>query len=172
MSAAERREVAVAAALTEFADGGYVGTSTEAIARRVGVSQPYLFRLFPSKKALFIAAWQRGCERIEEAMGRAAEDKEGADALEAMGAAYQNLVTTDMELLRFQLQGWAASCADEDIQRATREWMLRTFRWIKQHTGLPNEEVMRFVATGMMLNVLSATGLSDEAGKWTDALDM
>jgi len=55
MSAEERRESVVRAAMSEFAHGGYHGTSTEAIARRVGVSQPYLFRLFPNKQAIFLA---------------------------------------------------------------------------------------------------------------------
>ncbi|WP_406530887.1 helix-turn-helix domain-containing protein, partial [Streptomyces sp. I8-5] len=56
MSAEERRESVIRAAITEFARGGYSATSTEAIAKRVGVSQPYLFRLFPSKQAMFLAA--------------------------------------------------------------------------------------------------------------------
>lgn len=59
MSAEERRESVIRAATSEFARGGYHGTSTEAIARRVGVSQPYLFRLFPGKKAIFLAASER-----------------------------------------------------------------------------------------------------------------
>ena len=59
MSAAERRESVIRAAMSEFARGGYSGTSTEVIANRVGVSQPYLFRLFPGKKAIFLAAVER-----------------------------------------------------------------------------------------------------------------
>ena len=41
--------------MRHFAIGGYNGTSTEAIAREAGISQPYLFRLFRTKKELFIA---------------------------------------------------------------------------------------------------------------------
>ncbi len=62
MSAEERRESVIRAATTEFARGGYHGTSTEAIAKRVGVSQPYLFRLFPGKQAIFLAAAERCVE--------------------------------------------------------------------------------------------------------------
>ena len=55
-SAAERREDVLDAAMIEFAEHGYEGTSTEDIARRAGISQPYLFRLFGTKKELFKAS--------------------------------------------------------------------------------------------------------------------
>lgn len=62
ISAQERRESVVRAAIAEFALKGYYGTSTEAIAKRVGVTQPYLFRVFPGKKAIFVAALVRSVE--------------------------------------------------------------------------------------------------------------
>ena len=55
LTADERRDAVIAAATVEFARGGYAGTSTQAIARRVGVSQPYLFQLYATKKDLFLA---------------------------------------------------------------------------------------------------------------------
>ena len=54
-TAEARREAVLEAARHEFAQHGLHGASTDAIARRAGISQPYLFRLFGSKKALFIA---------------------------------------------------------------------------------------------------------------------
>lgn len=77
MSAEDRRESAVRAAVTEFARSGYNGTSTEAIARRVGVSQPYLFRLFPNKQELFLAASERCLDDTRAMFLRAAEGLEG-----------------------------------------------------------------------------------------------
>lgn len=77
MSAEERRESVVRAAITEFARGGYNGTSTEVIARRVGVSQPYLFRLFPNKQAIFIAAAERCLEDTRGVFMTASEGLEG-----------------------------------------------------------------------------------------------
>src|SRR5438105_14215668 len=62
-SAGERREEILEAAMIEFAEKGLYGTSTDDIARRVGVSQPYLFRLFGTKKELFIAAVERCLEQ-------------------------------------------------------------------------------------------------------------
>ena len=78
LSAEERRDEVVAAAVTEFSQGGLAGTSTEAIARRAGVSQPYLFQLFGTKKELFIAVIRRCFERTTvhfQVVGRAARSR-------------------------------------------------------------------------------------------------
>src|SRR3954447_5453125 len=76
-SAEERREEILEAARIAFADGGLEGTSTEDIARRVGISQPYLFRLFGTKKQLFIAVVERSFEELlvtfREAVARSDE---------------------------------------------------------------------------------------------------
>src|ERR671937_1653329 len=91
-TAQERRDDIIDAAFVEFAQKGLHGTSTDVIARRAGVSQPYLFRLFGTKKELFIAALNR-CFRVTlETFMRAAEGKRGDEALLAMGAAYQDLL--------------------------------------------------------------------------------
>src|SRR2546422_6915742 len=113
-----RREEIVEAAFVEFAHKGLHGTSTDAIARRAGVSQPYLFRLFGTKKELFIAALHR-CYRVTlELFMRAAEGKRGQEALEAMAAAYGNLLG-DRQKLLMQLQGHVA-CDDPEICEVVR----------------------------------------------------
>src|ERR1700751_533696 len=89
LSAAERKDDVLDAALVEFAERGFEGTSTEDIARRAGISQPYLFRLFGTKKELFIAT-VGGCFRETlELFQRAAEGKRGDEALDAIGHAYR-----------------------------------------------------------------------------------
>src|SRR5437764_9907698 len=103
MTAAQRRESVLRAAQIEFGAGGYIGTTTEAIARRVGVSQPYLFRLFPSKKALFLASIEGCFEQLRTLFGEAAGDLTGEPALEAMGRAY-NAQLDNRQLLQMQLQ--------------------------------------------------------------------
>src|SRR5919201_5100429 len=112
-SAKERREEIVDAAFAEFAQKGLHGASTDAIARRAGVSQPYLFRLFGTKKELFIAALHR-CFRVTlETFMRAAEGKRGEEALLAMGQAYWEMVQ-DRQKLRMQMHAHAA-CDEADI---------------------------------------------------------
>src|ERR1700716_4551625 len=71
-TAEERRSEVLQAAVAEFAIHGLHGTSTEMIAKRTGISQPYIFRLFPSKKDLFLAAVDQCFDRVEAAFRNAA----------------------------------------------------------------------------------------------------
>src|SRR5919205_4207122 len=87
-SAGERRDQIVGVAIGHFALGGYHGTSTEAIAREAGISQPYLFRLFGTKRDLFLACDDRHHEYLMGVFGRAATGSEPGERLEAMGRAY------------------------------------------------------------------------------------
>jgi len=163
-TADERRESVLRAALPEFAVGGLAGTSTEAIARRAGISQPYLFRLFPTKKALFLAAVERGFLRVEEAFGTAADGLTGMDALAAMGDAYGDLLA-DRDLLLTQLHAYAA-CADPEIRDVTRRSFRRLLQYVERVTGAPPEAVMQFFATGMLINVAAAMDLPAVDERW------
>src|ERR1700720_89739 len=118
-TAEERRTSVLRAAMAEFAKGGYAGTSTDAIAVRAQISQPYLFRLFGTKRELFIATMGLMHARIEEAFRTAAQGRSGLDAMAAMGQAYQVLLG-ERDLLLVQLHAFAAS-EDEEIRRAARE---------------------------------------------------
>jgi AcrR family transcriptional regulator len=158
MSAEDRRESVLRAAMIEFGLGGYMGTSTEAIARRVGVSQPYLFRLFDSKKAIFIATAELCFDRIIRVFEDASEGLIGDDALHAMGAAYNGLLD-DREVLQMQLQMWSAACQDAEIQDVTRRHMGRLWQAVAKLSGVDDDHVMRFTAAGMLLNVMAAMDL-------------
>lgn len=52
LPAQERRRTILNAALTVLADEGYAGMTTARVARRVGVSEPILYRHFSSKRAI------------------------------------------------------------------------------------------------------------------------
>src|SRR4051794_2734631 len=91
----ERREAVLDAALHVFAAAGYAGASTEDIARRAGISQPYVFRLFGTKKELFKGVVARCFRETLETFQRAAEGKRGEEALHAIGEAYQELLASD-----------------------------------------------------------------------------
>ena len=114
MSAAERRAMVLEAAIVEFAARGLAGTSTEDVARRAGISQPYLFRLFPTKKALFLALVEQCFRRVEDTFTTAAGDRTGDEALMAMADAYEVLLE-DRTLLLMQMQAYAA-CDDPEIR--------------------------------------------------------
>src|SRR5216117_2752547 len=117
---AERREEILDAALDEFAEHGYHGGSTEGIARRAGISQPYVFRLFGTKKELFTAVVNRCFRETLEMFQRAAEGLRGEAALHAMGTAYLERLLTDRTRLRAQMQAYAA-CDDDQIRTVVRQ---------------------------------------------------
>src|SRR6478672_12248310 len=106
-SAEERREQILEAALTEFAARGLVGGSTETIAKTVGISQPYVFRLFGTKKELFIATVERCMRGTLEMFRTAVAGLKGEDALHAIGEAYGERLGTDPTYLRSQMQAYA-----------------------------------------------------------------
>jgi AcrR family transcriptional regulator len=165
MKAAERREAVLAAAVIEFAARGLAGTSTEDVARRAGISQPYLFRLFPTKKALFLALVDRCFRQVAVAFEAAAADRVGEDALEAMANAYHQLLQ-DRTLLLLQLQAYAA-CDDPEIRDATRTGFKQLWALVERLSGLPYERVVTFFAMGMLMNVAAAMDLPAVDERWT-----
>jgi len=165
MSAGERRESVLEAAVAEFAIRGMAGTSTEDVARRAGISQPYLFRLFPTKKALFLTLVDRCYHRVEDAFTAAVGDKTGEEALEAMGDEYEKLLD-DRTLLLLQMHAYAA-CEDPDIRDTTRAGFKRLWAMVERVSGLPFEDVVRFFAMGMLMNVAAAMNLPEVDERWT-----
>ncbi|TXS57827.1 TetR/AcrR family transcriptional regulator [Streptomyces sp. t39] len=176
MSAEERRESVVRAAVTEFARAGYHGTSTEVIARRVGVSQPYLFRLFPNKQAIFLAASTRCLADVRRVFDGAAEGLEGQEALDAMAAAYQRLIADDPEKLLMQMQSYVAVAAaeaagDHDFGDRIRRGWLELWDAVHVRLGADVNETTAFLAYGMLVNVLVSMGFPAGHRIWAGFYD-
>jgi len=169
LSAAERKDTILDAALIEFADRGFEGTSTEDIAKRAGISQPYLFRLFGTKKDLYIASVSRCYRDTLELFQRAAEGQRGEEALHAIGAAYMEQLETNRVWLRAQMQGYAAS-EDPDIRRVVREGFGDLVAYVRRVSGADWPELWQFFATGMLLNVLSSMQVTDNPEPWMSEL--
>ena len=169
-SAAERREDVLDAAMVEFAAGGLEGTSTEDIARRAGISQPYLFRLFGTKRELFKATAARCLRETLEMFQRAAEGKRGEAALKAIGQAYMDeMLTGDRVRLRAQMQAYVA-CDDPDICQVVRDGYGDLVAYAERVSGLPPQEISRFFATGMLLNVLASMQVIENPDPWAQML--
>ncbi len=153
-TAQERRTELLAAALSEFAHGGLHGTSTESIAKRAGISHAYLFRLFGTKKQLFIACALLCRQRVQETFAQAAVGETPVERLESMGRAYREMLA-DRELLQSQMQLYAA-CSDPEIREVAREG----FRWLVSEvarlSGASGPQLQQFFATGMLLNVAAS----------------
>lgn len=168
-TAEQRREAVLAAALVAFAHGGLHGTSTEDIARAAGISQPYLFRLFGTKKKLFVATVERCMADTLELFRAAAGDLRGEEALEAMGTAYAAMVIEDRTRLLAQLQAYAAS-DEPDVREAIRSGFGSLHLFVETVSGLDPEAVARWFAAGMLLNVVAAMDIWGSREPWATRL--
>ena len=168
MSAEDRRESVLGAALTEFALHGLHGTSTEGIAQRAGISQPYVFRLFGTKKELFLATIERCFRETRDTFAAAAAGVSGEDALKAMGEAYVELVA-DRSRLMGQLQAYAAS-DDSDVREAVRRGYGELVELVERISSAPPSIVAMWFAKGMLLNVMNAMQLFEDPTPWGDRL--
>ncbi len=164
-----RREEILDAAQTVFAERGFHGASTEEIARRAGISQPYVFRLFGTKKDLFIAVDTRCFRQTLEMFQRAAEGKRGEEALQAIGAAYGELLVNDRDYLRGQMAAYAA-CDDPEICEAVRNGFGDLVAYVERVSGLEPKRISEFFARGMLMNVLASMGLATPAEPWAQRL--
>jgi AcrR family transcriptional regulator len=177
VSAAERREALIQAAVHEFAHGGLNGTPVERIARRVGVAQPYVFSLFPNKRELFLAAVERGFQRVAECFADAvAGFRDGSaysdceDALQAMGTAYKALLGSDRDYLMLQHQSYAA-CGDDLVRAHVRRCYAELVERARELSEAPDERLDEFFRQGMALNVAAALRVEDLSStcQWVQA---
>jgi len=173
MSADKRREQVLGAAIRAFARSGYVGTSTDHVAREAGVSQPYVVRMFGTKLDLFLAVFERATDRIKAAFGQViAEgpfDPASEDDWKRLGAAYTGLLA-DRDLLLVMMHGFAAG-GEPEIGRQGRRCMGEIFALIRS-TGCTPEQANEFVAQGMLLNVLLAMQAPEHRHESTSLADM
>lgn len=165
MTAEDRREAVVAAAARAFASAGYEATSTEEIARMAGISQPYIFRLFGTKRDLFVAAVRRCFGLTLATFDTASEGLAGDEALAAMGAAYGELIS-DPAVLRLQMHAYAASVEDPETRAVTREGLRELWSLAQSRSGADPETMRLFFATGMLCNLIAAVGLDGLDEPW------
>ena len=155
--------------MSEFAQRGFAGGSTERIAVAAGISQPYVFRLFGSKLQLFLAVIERCMGdtllMFEEAVG----ELRGEDALTAIADAYANAISSSPTKLQCQLVGYAA-CDDPSVRDAMRAGFGRLVQFVERVSGADTERISTFFAKGMLLNVITAMQLQATPQPWGDRL--
>jgi AcrR family transcriptional regulator len=164
---AQTREALVEAAVHEFAHGGLHGTPVERIAKAAGVHQPYVFRLFATKRDLFLAAVERCFANTSQLFERAAADFQAGrlpdceDVLDAIGQAYHEMLFSDQrDWLMMQHQAYAA-CDDEVVRARVRELFAENLACVQRLAPVEAQRFDDFVAFGMWLNVAAALGVDD-----------
>jgi AcrR family transcriptional regulator len=161
----ERREEILDVAMAVFAEKGLHAGSTDEIAKLAGISQPYVFRLFGTKKELYLAVVARCFRQTLELMQRAAEGKRGQEALNAIGLAYGELLDSNRTFLRAQLQAYAA-CDDADICAVVQHGYGDLVTYVERVSGEAPDVVAAFFAKGMLMNVLASMHLSNPTEPW------
>lgn len=164
MSGPERRSQVLGIAADEFADHGLHGASIEAIARAAGITQAYVFRMFGTKKALFVELVGAAFDRFSDGMSQAAEGSRGPSALARMGAQYYELLA-DRTTLLLQLQGFAA-CGDSEVRDLVRSRLAHMWDTVADTAGLDPVTVKSFLAFGMLLNNVAALDIEDLDEPW------
>jgi AcrR family transcriptional regulator len=170
-TAEERRETVLQAASQVFAERGYHGTPTMEVAREAGISQAYLFRLFPTKAELFGAVVERCLRRVRDAFADAAREAKasGEPVKPAIGAAYGQLLE-DRELLLIELHSHAAAASDPAVREIVRRGFADLYELVAEETGATPQEMQRFFATGMLMNVLVALDVREAGDEWARVL--
>jgi AcrR family transcriptional regulator len=154
MQVADRRRLLVDAAITEFGEHGFDGTTTDAIARRAGISQPYVVRLFGTKKALFLTVANRAFERIADAFSAGVQGDTVEERLESMALTYLKLLE-DRDELALQLQLYAAA-TDPEIRDCVSKRFAQLHELCGELSGADPKRLREFVAQGMLCNVAAA----------------
>lgn len=166
-TAAARRRTVLAHAISVFAGTGYYATPVAEVAAAAGISTAYVFRLFPGKTALFVAALEHCFDQVLDALAEGA-DATGAEepeaVLSAMGDAYARLIA-DRSLLMLQVHALSATDVPE-IRAALQQGLGRVVGLVRLRSGGSEHAVQQFVATGQLCHLIVAAGLLDRAPDW------
>jgi len=170
-TAEQRREELVDAAMRVFARHGAAAPTTE-IAKEAGISQAYLFRLFPTKEELFAAATRESSRRMMEAFRAAATQArtDGTDPLYAMGRAYDELLERDRDILLVQLYSRVAAGNLPLVRDAIQDCFKTVYDFVRRESGAPDEEIQAWFAHGMLCDVMAAIGADQLDQEWAKVL--
>lgn len=167
-TAPARRVQAIAVGMQVIADRGLTTAAMQQVADRIGVSQPYVFRLFGSKQGLLLACLDELERRVRDAFAEAAASSP-ADPMTAMGAAFRDVVA-DGVVPGLWLQASAAARADSVVSARCRAVLANVTADAARLTGAAPEEVAAFVGRGALVMLLQALGV-DLSGGSLAALD-
>ncbi|WP_025158542.1 TetR/AcrR family transcriptional regulator [Leifsonia aquatica] len=170
-TADDRRSAVLASAITVFARTGYLGTPIAAVATDADISPAYVFKLFPGKESLFVAALERCFELIEQALERGARTADGGtpdEILDAMGLAYAELIA-DRSLLMLQVHAQSAADVPE-IREALRRGLAGITRFAGIRSGADSDAVQRFIAYGQLCHLIVTLGLDEVPDAWARSI--
>ena len=171
-TAEERRETVLRTAIGAFAARGYWGTTTTEVAKAAGISQAYVYRLFPSKESLFVAVVEHCFVQVRGSLERGAAEAPGGTpevVLKSMGDAYARLIS-DNDLLLIQLHAQAAAVSEAAVREAVQKGYARLVEYVRGASGAADAEIQQFFAVGMLCHLIVATGADEVDAPWSRTL--
>ena len=172
LSTAEvRRNTVISSAIAVFSRAGFLGTPIAEVARHAKISTAYVFKLFPRKEELFVAALDHCFELIVAALAKGADEclDQTPDALLfAMGGAYALLIA-DRKLLLLQIHAQSASDIPE-IAKAFRHGLKSVVLFVKERTNAADDLVQRFMAYGQLCHLITTAELDKDQSPWAAIL--
>jgi len=166
-----RRHAIIEAAVHVFATRGFAATPVTEVAAQAGISQAYVFKLFPTKEGLFVAAIERCYQRIKESMlaaAGAATDRSPEGILDAIGEAYARLIV-DRNLLMLQVQAQAATDIPS-VREAVRTGVAGSVHLAREHSGAAEADIQKFIAWGQLCHLVVTLGIADLNTDWAAVL--
>lgn len=166
-----QRSKIVSRAVKVFARAGYHATPVTEIATAAGVSPAYVFRLFPGKIGLFVAAVDHCYALVRAALAEGAEVAAGGspgDILEAMSQAYIDLIR-DRDLIMLQVHAQGASDVPE-IRAAVQRGLSALTDTASSVSGADATSVQRFIAYGQLCHLVVLADLSGIDETWAHTI--
>src|SRR5580704_13838631 len=166
-----RRETVIKSAIAVFAKSGYLGTPIAAVARHAKISSAYVFKLFPRKQELFVAALEQAFDLIHSTLSDGADssaDQAPDGVLSAMGAAYATLIS-NRDLLMLQVHALSVAGVPE-IGAAFRKRLQTIAKFVKSRSGAPDDAVQRFFAYGQLCHLITTISLDSNSSAWARML--
>lgn len=172
-TADQRRETVLRTALGTFGAKGYYGTTTGEVAKAAGISQAYVYRLFPDKAALFLAVVERCFTRIRESLGDGVAEAEGSTpeaVLHAMGDVYAKLIAKENALLLVQMHAQCAAISEPAVREVLQRGYARTVEYVRGVSGASEPQVQQFFARGMLCHLVVAVDAGEVDAPWARTL--
>lgn len=101
---ARRQEQILATATRVFAEHGYRNTDVQFVADPLRISKGTIYRYFPTKERLFIAAVERGVRQLDEVMSQACSAADPIEGLAAATRAYLQFFEENPDLVELFVQ--------------------------------------------------------------------
>lgn len=169
-TSADRRSEVAAAAVQAFAHRGFYGTTTTEVAGAAGVSQAYLYKLYPDKAAMFVAALDHCSDTLAVLLTGALRGRGGQpDDITNVLRDAARAVSEDRSLTRLLLHASGAS-SEPAIAEAVRRCYAKQFEVLTSHSSATAAQVRTYFADGMLSNVMHTIEAHRSRAPWATVL--